>query len=155
MASSDVKPVSVDGLSLPKPTALPSKADLPVPTEVPHITPEQSDGDAVTIDVSGIAAQQAATEGRAAEKKQPKTDDSLEVAKRLAENLRQALSDIKSTKVSFDVTIAQRGESTLSFQVVDTESGEVIREFPPEVAESLNTRAELTSGKGLLVEEAA
>ncbi len=155
MASSDVKSVSLDGRSLSKPTALPSKADLPVPTEIPRITPEEGDADAVKIDVSGIAAQQAAKEGRAAEQKQPKSEGSFEVAQKLAENIRAALQDIKSTKVSFDVSIAQRGDSTLSFQVIDTESGEVVREFPPEVAESLNHRSELSSGKGLLVEEAA
>lgn len=156
MSSSEVKAVT-EGRVLPKPVALPTKAELPAPTDIPDVVAQTDDGDAVSIDVSGTITQQSATEGQVAESSDSKDVKpiSVESAERLAENLKRALTHITSTKVSFDVSIQQEGKSSLSFQVIDTKSGEVLREFPPEIAESLSHRAELADGKGLLVEDAA
>jgi len=156
MSSSEVKTVT-EGRVLSKPVALPTKAELPAPTDIPENAASPNGGDAVSIDVSGTVTQQSATEGQVAESSNSKDVSTVspETATRLAENLRRALSHITSTKVSFDVSIQSEGKSSLSFQVIDTKSGEVLREFPPAIAESLSHRAELADAKGLLVEDAA
>ena len=153
-SSEEVKAVS-EAPTPSRPAALPAKAELPVPAEVPNVEPEKADGDAVEIDVSGTDTQQSAKEGQVAEEKDQDAPErvSFETASKLAENVANALDHIKGTKVSFRIS-SDEGVHKLRFQVIDTDSGEVVREFPPEIAESLSHRTELTQGKGLLVEDA-
>lgn len=152
MSSSEVRALTSEVNNLPKPAALPTKAEVPVPTEVPTAVSNTDGGDAVTIDVSG-AHQPTPTEVEVAAEEKANEQRTLETAAKLAENLRKVLANVKSTKVSFDVSIQAEGRSSLSFQVIDTSSGEVVREFPPEIAESLSHRTELALGKGLLLED--
>lgn len=154
-SSAEVHAVS-EAKPLPKPAALPTKAELPVPTDVPNVAPFTGSGDAVSIDVSGTVTQQSAKERQVADTKGQSAQeaDSLETASKLVENLTKALDQIKGTKVSFAIA-REAGANKLRFQVIDTDSGEVVREFPPEIAESLSHRTELAAGKGLLVEDAA
>ncbi len=56
---------------------------------------------------------------------------SKEEADKLAEKLKKALNTLANTTVSFDVTVQDK-ENGVSFKVIDTDSGEVIRQFPQE-----------------------
>src|SRR5262245_41512853 len=127
-SSEEVKAVQ-EAVKPPKPAALPTKAELPVPAEVPNVEPVEANGDAVEIDVSGTVTQQSAKEGQVAEKKEHDAPEhvSLETASKLAENLAKALDHIKGTKVSFAIS-SDGGVHKLRFQVIDTDSGEVVRE---------------------------
>jgi uncharacterized FlaG/YvyC family protein len=156
MSSSEVRAVPVEGSVsyLSKPAALPTKAEVPVPTEVPRIASPTEVADAVSVDIAGIAPQPSDTDAEVrGEEVEGDEGSALQTAEKLVENLRNVLASIKSTKVSFDVSIQAEGRSSLSFQVIDTNSGEVVREFPPEIAESLSHRTELAAGKGLLFED--
>ncbi len=158
MSSSDAIAVSSVANSLPKAASLPTTAQVPTPVETPNVTPQGVNQDAVAIDVSAETPQLERQDAQSAgnSSKTPSTElRSLEDATRLAENIQKALNDINGTKVSFDVSIQAEGRSSLSFQVIDSDSGEVIREFPPEIFEYLSHRADLAEGKGLLVEDLA
>lgn len=157
MSSSDVINAVTEGVNPPTPATLPTKAELPVPTDVPNAAPKGEGGDAVKLDVSGTVTQQSDKDRQVAEKKveKPAREQSLDTASRLVENLKKAIDHIKSTQVTFDVGGKDNPATDLRFRVIDKDSGEVVREFPPVVAESLSHRTELAQGKGLLVEDAA
>ena len=74
-------------------------------------------------------------------------------AEQAVQNLKQALENIKATKIAFNVDRIRDDKIAMSFQVVDAESGEVVREFPPEIEKSLSHRTEEASLKGLLVDD--
>ncbi|HQH28313.1 MAG TPA: flagellar protein FlaG [Oligoflexia bacterium] len=76
-----------------------------------------------------------------------------ETAARLAERLERMMNDIHGTQVKFRVERIAKGEGSLSFAVVDRESGEIIREFPPEQVKTVLDG--IQSGYGLLVDESA
>ncbi|MFN8388674.1 MAG: flagellar protein FlaG [Bdellovibrionota bacterium] len=155
MSSSEVNAVSSEGLILQQaPAALPSAVGVSNPV-APAANPNRESSDAVTVEVSGAAGEKPAVQGQvAAAEKQAPNEKSFDSAKAVAENLRKVFDQIRSTQVSFDVSIQESGASTLSFQVIDTKSGEVVREFPPEIAKSLNNLDEART-RGLLVEESA
>lgn len=83
---------------------------------------------------------------------QPRERISYEEAKKLAQSLSNSLNEYRKTKVQFN-TEPEAGATNLRFQVIDAESGKVVREFPPEIAKSLAHRLELLSGKPLLRED--
>jgi uncharacterized FlaG/YvyC family protein len=151
MSSSEVNAVIPEGYKPPVPAALPSKTEGQVESNTPAAIPNSNTSttsDAVSVDVAGVTA----VHKQSADSQEQEYGDVQQVA----ENLKKVFNEIRSTKVAFDVSIQQSGISSLSFQVIDTESGEVVREFPPEIAKSLNHEA-LTAerAKGLLVEESA
>lgn len=90
--------------------------------------------DAVAIELSSSL-----NLGRGGAKAKPTeaTSDSAnsksEISAEKAEEIRSKLEGaINSTHIRFDVSIEEDGKSSLFFQVVDKDSGRVIRQFPPE-----------------------
>jgi uncharacterized FlaG/YvyC family protein len=75
--------------------------------------------------------------------------------------LKEALKDIAGTAVRFQISGGDSGEKdsekksdALKFQVVDKESGQVIREFPAKEAKSIVSKSSLPV-KGAIVSEVA
>ena len=155
MSSSEVRPIGSEGVNNhPKSVALPTKADGIENKSTPDSEVSSDYGDAVTVNVSGkkVDYQTAAS---AEDEEKTAREVTLESAQKVAENLKRAFHEINSTTVSFDVAIQESGASSLSFQVIDTESGKVVREFPPEIAKSLNHKIGQSDKRGVLVEESA
>lgn len=80
-------------------------------------------------------------------------EDALQKAKEIAKKLDNVAAEIQSTKVTFDLSIQQEGRSSLSFQVVDKESGKVVRQFPPEIEAAFTDKIDQVAQKGVLVED--
>lgn len=74
-----------------------------------------------------------------------------EEADKFAENLKNALNTLASTRVSFDVSVQDK-ENGVSFKVIDTDSGEVIRQFPQESILSNDTNSK---SSGLIIKKIA
>lgn len=77
------------------------------------------------------------------------SEEQLQEAKERAKELESKLS---RTKVQFKVEVNSEDDS-LKFQVVDAETGQVLRVFPPDEMPTMLTNA--SSGLGSLVDEAA
>ncbi|MBP9838568.1 MAG: flagellar protein FlaG [Proteobacteria bacterium] len=75
----------------------------------------------------------------------------LDEAKKVAAEIQSSLENAKDLKVSFDVDLSEAGDNTIKFKVVDSSTGEIVREYPPQVAKSLKA----LEGKGLLIAEKA
>lgn len=77
-----------------------------------------------------------------------------EQADQFAADLKKSLNTAAGTRVSFDVSIKQDDSNGVKFQVIDENSGEVVREFPQE---SIFSAAHNTDGKGsgLLIKKVA
>ncbi|MCB0358642.1 MAG: flagellar protein FlaG [Bdellovibrionales bacterium] len=65
--------------------------------------------------------------------------------RQLEDSRRRLEKAINSTEVRFEVSPAKDGDSNLFFQVVDKESGKVIRQFPPEKLVELAEADQATS----------
>lgn len=105
--------------------------------------------DAATLELSG---RQKAVEHseHEAPSKTPK-EQALDLAKS-AQQLEQALAN---TKVKFGVQISEDAAKGPRFQVIDKETGKVVREFPPEsFRDALHNAAGSADENGLLVNDA-
>lgn len=73
-----------------------------------------------------------------------------EAESKLAEYLQTVASNNGKTSVKFDVQAQREGEHLLSFRVVNEDTGEVIREFPPE--ELVKAHLGLDKKSGMLLD---
>ena len=76
---------------------------------------------------------------------------SEEQAKKIAEEIESAIKP-RGTGVRFNVSVGEQKFGSLNFQVVNNETGEVVREFPSE--ELMEVTRKLSNG-GFLVDETA
>lgn len=116
----------------------------------------QTNSNATSVSISTDAQQLAnlATLTKAAEVEQPKVAQKKEdTAEKLSKRLEQALNNVAGTKVSFGVeTVAQEDTGDINFRVVDKDTGETVREFPPESLYSFEKALASDSSTGLLVD---
>jgi uncharacterized FlaG/YvyC family protein len=80
---------------------------------------------------------------------------SEETALQFAEDVEKHLNKFGDTQVQFSVKITEDTAHGINFQVVDKESGKVLREFPPESLRELKTSVSIQNGVGLLLDSAA
>jgi uncharacterized FlaG/YvyC family protein len=80
---------------------------------------------------------------------------SEEDANKLAQQLEQAINEVHGKQIRFRVQRIQDGSSPVNFAVIDTETGKVVREFPPKELMSLSEGPALQNGHGVLVDEPA
>jgi uncharacterized FlaG/YvyC family protein len=90
-----------------------------------------------------------------AEETEAEVVPSEEDAAKLAQRLEQAINEVHGKQVRFRVKPIQDGSSPVNFAVIDTETGKVVREFPPKELMSLAKGAALQKGQGVLVDEPA
>lgn len=91
-----------------------------------------------------------------AEEQTKKSEDSKkESAAKLAKQLEKALNDAFGTKVRFNVASQADSGDAFSFQIIEKESGEVLREFPEDTVRSLVSREDLELGQGVFFDTAA
>lgn len=76
---------------------------------------------------------------------------SKEEAEQAAAELKKSLNTFSGTKVSFDVSVTEDEANGVQFQVVDADSGEVVRKFPQE---SIFSSAH-KGGSGMLIKKVA
>lgn len=126
-------------------------ASIP-PKEVSTSTSARTADDAVVLN---IASKRTESDKQEIAPRITSENDAMAVASDIAKNLRSAAKQIQQTVVTFDLSIQKEGRSTLSFQVVDKDSGEIVRQFPPDVAAAFSKQAEIPNKKGALVEDAA
>ena len=128
--------ISTD-ISLAKEPEAP-KADERLASQVQKAQPSsiKAQTDAVSVGVSSVVRSQVeffknATTGGKASEEATRVDTGL--SREELEKTRKKLErTINSTDVKFDVSIAENGDSEFYFQVVEKESGRVIRQFPPD-----------------------
>lgn len=117
--------------------------------------------DAVRVDISASFVRQAVAKAKEGEDKPKRTSadasDELKARELGLEEVRERYeSSINSTEVRFDVSIRNSGKSSLFFQVVEKESGKVIRQFPPEeLIELAEQQAEKAENVGRLIRASA
>ena len=75
-----------------------------------------------------------------------------EHAREISEALEKAINDIHGTQVKFSVSAAKDDRNVFYFQVVKTETGEVVRQFPPEETTNVIEKAKTAQQSGLLVD---
>lgn len=75
---------------------------------------------------------------------------SKEKAERLAKELEEEINSKKGTQVEFRVS---EGEYTFNFAVVEKETGEIVREFPPKELMVMAKRARESLAHGVMVDE--
>lgn len=133
--------VAADTATKPVSSAAPETGkEAPVST-----TAETPVLDAVTLELGGKEVkatgqdQEGKTKGNAIAK-----EDAMRAAKAFQEALNR-------TAVSFDVAVQEGNKGKLRFQVVDRQTGKVVREFPPEEYGD-KVRKFLESGGGLVDE---
>jgi len=82
-----------------------------------------------------------------------------EDAQIVAAEIEQALNDSKSTVIKFNVSLvedAKAGSSAFKFQVVERETGRVVRQFPQEDILAVKDRAKVTPPQpGVLIDDLA
>jgi uncharacterized FlaG/YvyC family protein len=132
----------------PQSRAKPVAAD--VPSDVPAEVPSGAKPDRPTA-VETEQAAIAQTE-KSAEKAKGRSEES---AAKLAARLEQAINDAFGTSVRFSVSPREEGPDSVSFQIIEKESGEVLREFPEDEVRQLVTREDIQTGQGIFVEAAA
>ncbi|MCB0322143.1 MAG: flagellar protein FlaG [Bdellovibrionales bacterium] len=126
--------------------ASPQDAPKPVALDVP---PPPA---AVRID--GVQKPEQSQESQAPVSERETLELSEETAKEVASQLARALNDAHGTKVRFNVAATQAGPHSFSFEVVEEETGEVVRQFPAEAVRKLAERA-LEEGAGVFVDQSA
>ncbi len=118
-----------------------------------------ADRDAVRVDLTSSIVRQAVAKGSGEEGERAPSEASEESpAKEFdLEKVRERFeSSINSTEVRFDVSIKDSGKSSLFFQVVEKESGKVIRQFPPEeLIELAEQQAEKAENVGHFIRASA
>jgi len=80
---------------------------------------------------------------------------SREEADKAAQQLARTLNAIAGTELQFDVRVSddEKGSSQgFRFQVVDKDTGKIVRSFPPEELGKISKRAQLNPPAGLLVD---
>ena len=106
--------------------------------------------DAVTVDLSQNAEAQASSEPDAsatAAKNNSEASISRDQAEKIAKRYEAALNE---TQVRFKVSLEERGNNVINFQVVEKETGRIVRQFPPDKIMALEENATVkpgTSGK--------
>ena len=98
---------------------------------------------------AAVVAEQPEQSGQAKEAGEPVLDK--KTADRIANDLERVMSN---TQVQFRVLNDNKG-GALNFAIVDRETGEVVREFPPRTVRELTEKGSLESGHGLLVDKPA
>lgn len=78
-----------------------------------------------------------------------------ERTKRLAERLEQALNEAQGKRLRFNVLSRDTGLSEFNFQVIDSSTGQVVREFPPETIKALAENGKIDDAQGILVDKTA
>ena len=87
-----------------------------------------------------------------AKKAEADTELSPEEAANLAERLSEKINDAYGTQLKFNVTPKKIGNNTFSFQVVDSSTGEVVREFPSKAVKAITEGTNLQEGQGVFVD---
>lgn len=103
------------------------------PTAFASETPESKSSESVKLENQDAVS--VSLSNAPEEKKTPEDEITIARAEKLAEQLRQSLNS--STQIKFDVKLydgAQKSGgfvSAFNFQVVDRETGRIVRQFPP------------------------
>ena len=133
-------------------------AVAPAETKTRNVDPEKTrdlDVDAVRVDLSASIVRRAVAKGAEEDRERAEDDESgnSKVTGINPEEMRERFENaINSTEVRFDVSIKDSGKSSLFFQVVEKESGKVIRQFPhEELVELARQQAEKAEHVGHLI----
>jgi uncharacterized FlaG/YvyC family protein len=135
--------------SVSSPGAISSKPVRSDSANFPQPAPVASDAVAVELSSNEIGSRENTT----SEKADPKSSGiPLQEAKELATRFESA---VNSTQVKFKVSLEERGNNVINFQVIDRETGQVIRQFPAEeLKEKEQKLAQAGDGSGLLFDSA-
>ena len=122
-----------------------------------EVSAPRVDSNAANVTLSDLASKQVSTQAPVIEQKPPtkKEADAFQAAAedKLSQRLEQALNTVAGTKVSFGVEKVTQGDSgDINFRVVDKDTGETVREFPPESLYSFEKALANNSETGLLVD---
>ena len=144
MASNDINAISPERDALVRPAVSATRPD--VPAQQTHVETRGEGGDdAVHVSVSSNTASQSLASGQVASERASDTG-------KTSDELKKALSNIRGTTVQFDAAAKTGGAGSLSFKVIDTDTGEVVQEFPIRVSHSAHG-VDLEKAKGLLLED--
>ncbi len=164
-----VSPASVGAIEANKPSISAGNRSIsPVPA-VATDSPSSSQGldsvvsavavssaDAVTVDISRSEVVSSGVAGSATPPVDPESSGKAsakltdEQAQQLAEQYQAVLNQ---TSVRFGVTVEHGENKAISFQVIDRESGKVVRQFPAEKMGEVTAKAAGGMDKGKLVDE--
>ena len=135
--------------------AVRSEQATDVRTDAKSEDSSKSNASATSVSISTDAQQLAnlATVDKAAEEVEPKVAEKTEdTAEKVSKRLEQALNNVAGTKVSFGVETVAQDTGDINFRVVDKDTGETVREFPPESLYSFEKALASESSTGLLVD---
>lgn len=149
MASSEVSAVTAGAQPLSVYSARSRAAD-----SQPQPTATQTTSDSAPA-VAQEPSQGGTTSGAPGVRTGKENHVSADEAERIAEGLKKALESVRETRVTFLSDRTNSNHISLSFQVVDAHSGEVLSEFPRKVTEAIKSHAGNLDSHGLLVEDDA
>ena len=118
-------------VSVSHPAAVPPEVPSPVKVEKLVAESIQSPGEPVIVTLGAEEQIKAASPEKEVE--EGNTDRSFDEARKIAEDLQRALNNSRETVIRFKASASDaENSSQFKFQVVDKDTGEVVRQFPPE-----------------------
>lgn len=117
------------------------------PQTVPQPTAQVLTSDSVSIS-SSTQKKLSAKEGSSKESEPKKTE-------RKSDDIADKLNEVSKTKVKFQFASAGAGGADIRFQILDKESGEVVREFPPDTINEIKEKIEDGDYSGIVINKTA